>query len=105
MNPPARAKILDVLVKENREATIHADVNGAIKISKVRFWGENLRGLENSNLFQNGATYGFEYENYKSAIRNCVSKYLNGENVEVRERMFPRRMQKLLDKQYAIKHQ
>lgn len=103
MNQSRRVKILEILVDGTQQGNIHLDVNGEIKISKIKPKGNLWSYIkENTCMLNTQVRYSFEYEGYKSTLQRSIQKSLPNTEVIINEREISPEME-ILYKKFLIK--
>lgn len=107
MNQIARAKILEIIVNGKPQFNAHLDVNGGIRVSKIRNKGDSelTKYILNHTAMLNLKTkYEFSYELYKTTLDKSIKKALPDYGVSIKEKQLDESIQKLLDRQYSQIH-
>lgn len=94
------ARVLEVIVDGARQGTVHLDINGKIKISKIKYdrVKENLFASVQTQMLDGNQSYGFGYNQYRRVLENCISQKLEGHKIEVKEKYLDPRMEELMVK-------
>jgi hypothetical protein len=106
-----KASVLEVYLENQKQGTIHLYVNGGIKVSKVKLDEGFLKRVHGPTQMMNQSTTytGFNLVRYREALEGSLNTALRKSNpihprVKVREKNLNGTCQKLLEKQYRMKH-
>jgi len=94
------AKVLEVLVGGVNQVNIHLDVNGEIRISKIKPKGKLWNQIKNNTAMLNQeVTYNFSYELYKDTLKKSIIKsFPEYKEIVVREKQLDPKRERLYGK-------
>jgi len=98
MNQTPIPKILEILVDGTVQGSLHLNVNGKIKIIKIKL-DKIENKLTRKNLLHANTDYSsLGYEGYKTILEKGLQSDLYNNKVEVKEKQLPDKLVKLYEK-------